>query len=36
MFVMILIVYLGHGNFHPVAVSFISKSGFGRDLKFLT
>ena len=31
---MILVLYLGHGVFHPVAVLFFySKTGFGRSLK---
>ena len=25
---MVLVVYLGHGSFHPVAVIFLSRSGF--------
>ena len=36
-FSMILVVYLGHGIFHPVvALLFFSKSVFGRGLNVLT
>ena len=32
----ILVVYLGHGSFHPVVVSFFSKSVFGKGMYVLT
>ena len=32
---MVLVEYLGHEVFHPVAVKFFFKSVFGRDLKLV-